>query len=151
MRATIHADPPHGVAALDALERPGVDPRRVAIAHTDAEIDVTYQTALAERGAFVECDCIGWEGAARTGADQGTSADHMRVEVVASLLAAGFGDQLLLSQDVVTRIQLTAHGGGGYAYLLRDLPPLFEEHGIPRHLLHRLVTDGPARWLAWGH
>jgi phosphotriesterase-related protein len=148
---SIHADSPHGAAAVDVLERRGVDPRRVAIAHTDRVPDLAYQMALAERAVFVEFDYFGWERVTLGEADPKASADGQRAEAVASMLAAGFGDQLLLSQDVVTRIQLASYGGGGYAYLPHDLPPLFEAYGISRHRLHRLMTEAPARWLSWGH
>ena len=50
-----------------------------------------------------------------------------RVVGVAELLDSGYGERVLLSQDVVTRMQLAEHGGSGYARLARDLPPLFAE------------------------
>jgi len=49
---------------------------------------------------------------------------------VAELLEAGYRDRVLLSQDVVTRMQLA-------------------EYGVDVAELRRLMTENPARWLTW--
>lgn len=148
---SIHTQMPEaqGLKALDVLEAAGVDPGRVAVAHVDHVIDRAYQSALAERGACVEYDFFGW-GEAAAGADAFVHSDRERVAGIAELLAAGHGDRVLLSQDVVTRVQLTEYGGSGYARLVRDLPPLFAEYGVGDAELRRLMTANPARWLTWG-
>jgi phosphotriesterase-related protein len=147
---SIHTQAPYpqGTQALDVLEAGGVDPGRVAIAHVDSDIDPTYQTALVERGAFVEYDFFGWGEIAAT-AEHFVHSDRERVAGVVELLAAGHGDRVLLSQDVVTRTQLAEYGGSGYARLARDLPPLFAEYGVDDDGLRRLMTANPARWLTW--
>jgi phosphotriesterase-related protein len=146
---SIHTQAPgaQGIAALDVLAECGVDPVRVAISHVDSDIDLAYQTAIAERGAYVEYDFFGWGEVATP--DDLVASDRQRVAGVAPLLEAGYGAQVLLSQDVVTRIQLVAYGGGGYAHLVRDLPPLFAELGVDGPTLRGLMVDNPARWLAW--
>jgi len=147
---SIHTQAPdaQGIPALDLLEAGGVDPGRVAIAHVDAEIDPAYQTAIAARGAFVEYDFFGWGEIAAT-AEHFIHSDRQRVAGVAELLNAGHRDRVLLSQDVVTRVQLAEYGGSGYARLAHDLPPLFAEYGIGVDELRRLMTENPARWLTW--
>ena len=112
------APEPQGIQALDLLEAGGVDPARVAIAHVDAVIDPAYQTAIAARGAFVEYDFFGWGEVAAT-TEYFVHSDRERVAGVAELLDAGYRDQVLLSQDVVTRMQLAEYGGSGYARLAR--------------------------------
>ena len=142
------APDPQGIQALDLLEAGGLDPGRVTIAHVDTDIDPAYQTAIAARGAFVEYDVFGWGEIAAT-AEQFVHSDRRRVAGVAELLDAGYGDRVLLSQDVVARMQLAEYGGSGYARLARDLPPLFAEYGIDGDELRRLMTANPARWLTW--
>jgi len=147
---SVHTEAPdaQGIQALDLLEAGGVDPERVAIAHVDAEIDPAYQAAIAARGAFVEYDFFGWGEIAATG-EHFVHSDRERVAGVAELLDSGYGDRVLLSQDVVTRTQLAEYGGSGYARLARELPPLFAEYGIDYDELRRLMTENPARWLTW--
>jgi phosphotriesterase-related protein len=146
---SVHTQAPgaQGVVALDVLAECGVDPARVAICHVDTDIDPAYQTAIAERGAYVEYDLFGWGDVATP--DYLVHSDRERAAGVALLLEAGYGAQVLLSQDVVTRIQLVAYGGGGYAHLVRDLPPLFSALGVDGPTLRGLMVDNPARWLAW--
>ena len=148
---SIHTQAPdaQGIRALDVLEAGGVDLARVAIAHVDSVIDPAYQTAIAARGAFVEYDFFGW-GEVAAATEYCVHSDRERVAGVAELLDAGYRDQVLLSQDVVTRLQLAEYGGSGYAHVARDLPPLFAEHGIDGDELRRLTTANPARWLTWG-
>jgi phosphotriesterase-related protein len=142
------APDPQGIQALDVLEAGGVDPARVAIAHVDTDIDPSYQTAIAARGAFIEYDFFGWGEVAAT-TEYFVHSDRRRVAGVAELLQAGDREHVLLSQDVVTRMQLAEYGGSGYARLARDLPPLFAEYGIDGEELRRLMTANPARWLTW--
>ena len=147
---SIHTQAPdaQGLQALDVLEAGGVDPGRVAIAHVDSDIDLAYQAALAARGAFVEYDFFGWGEVAAT-SEYFVHSDRQRVAGVAELLEAGHRERVLLSQDVVTRVQLARYGGSGYARIARDLPPLFAEHGVDGDELRRLMTANPARWLTW--
>jgi phosphotriesterase-related protein len=142
------APEPQGIRALDVLEAGGVDPRRVAIAHVDTDIDPAYQTAIAARGAFVEYDFFGWGEIAAT-AEHFVHSDRQRVAGVTALLDAGYRDRVLLSQDVVTRMQLAEYGGSGYARVARDLPPLFAEYGVDGDELRWLMTENPACWLTW--
>lgn len=143
---SIHTQAPgaQGIQALDVLEAGGVELQRVAIAHVDTVMDHAYHAALAARGAFVEYDFFGWGEVAAT-AEYFVHSDRERVAGVAKLLAAGYRDRVLLSQDVVTRMQLAEYGGSGYARLARDLPPLFAEYGIAGDELRRLMTENPAR------
>ncbi len=126
-----------------------VDQTLPDIAHVDADIDPAYQTAIAARGAFVEYDFFRWGEVAAT-AEHFAHSDRERVAGAAQLLEAGHGERVLLSQDVVTRMQIAEHGGSGYARLVRDLPPLFAEYGVAGEELRRLMTANPARWPAWG-
>jgi len=148
---SIHATAPDhaGLAALRVLMDCGVDPARVAVCHLDSGIDLDYQRAIAREGAFLEYDWFGWtppigdlNGAAR-------HSDEERVEAVAELVGEGLADQLLLSHDIATKIQLTAYGGHGFAHLSSTIAPLFERRGVDAATLDHIMRDNPARWLAW--
>ena len=75
---------------------------------TAAERKVLRVVAIAERGAFVEYDFFGWGEVAAT-AEHFVHSDRERVAGVADLLRAGHRDRVLLSQDVVTRVQLAEY------------------------------------------
>ena len=97
----------------------------------------------------MEYDFFRWGEVAAT-AEHFAHSDRERVAGAAQLLEAGHGERVLLSQDVVTRMQIAEHGGSGYVRLVRDLPPLFAEYGVAGEELRRLMTANPVRWPAWG-
>ena len=139
--------PEDALEALDFSGRRAWRPRRIAVSHADSLVDRAYQRELAARGVFVEFDYLGWHHVA--GPDANGEGDRERVAAAAALVRGGAGAQVLLSQDVVTRIQCTSFGGGGYVHILRGLAPLFEAEGVSRDELRRLMTANPAAWLAW--
>jgi phosphotriesterase-related protein len=145
---SLHAvAPENALAALDLLAAEGVPAGRVAVCHADSLVDRGYQRELAARGVFVEFDYLGWHAVA--GPDANGEADRERVAAAVALIRGGAAHRVLLSQDVVTRIQCTTFGGGGYVHLLRSLAGWFEEDGVSRDELRRQMTANPAAWLAW--
>jgi phosphotriesterase-related protein len=69
-----------------------------------------HQTSLAERGAFIKYDMLGmnyWY------VDQHVQSpsDEDNVRAIASLIAAGYIDRLLLSQDVFLKMMPSHYGG----------------------------------------
>ena len=145
---SIHAvAPDDALAALDLLAAEGVPARRIAVCHADALVDRGYQRELAARGVYVEFDFFGWH--AVSGADANGEGDRERVAAAAALITGAAGDRVLLSQDVVTRIQCTRFGGGGYAHLLTGLAGWFEQDGVGPEELRRVMTQNPAAWLSW--
>ena len=63
-------------------------------------------------------------------------SDENNVRAIARLIAAGYIDRLLLSQDVFLKM-MPSHYGGSYAYVLRDLLLRLKRHGVARgHLCH---------------
>ena len=145
---SLHAVLPEtALAALDLLAAEGVAAGRVAVSHADSLVDRGYQRELAARGVFVEFDYLGWHHVA--GPDANGDGDRERVAAAAALIRGGAAGQVLLSQDVVTRIQCTSFGGGGYVHILRALAPLFEAEGVSRDELRAVMTHNPAAWLAW--
>jgi predicted metal-dependent phosphotriesterase family hydrolase len=125
---------PVGLAQLSLLAEEGVDPRRVIIGHTDSVPVPGYQLDLVRRGCFVSLDSIG------TGSAHGT---HRAVEYVVDLVRAGFGSQILLSQDVCLHDHLRAAGGCGYAYVLTEFLPMLTAAGLDEELVRTFVTDNP--------
>ncbi len=125
---------PVGIAQLDLLAEEGVDPRRVIVGHTDSVPMPGYHLALVRKGCYVSFDSIG------TGSPYDTAR---AVDYVLELVRAGFGAQILLSQDVCLRDHLQACGGCGYAYLLTGFLPLLTAAGLDPEQVSSFVTDNP--------
>jgi phosphotriesterase-related protein len=129
---------PVGLAQLDLLAEEGVDPRRVIVGHCDMVPEPAYHAALARRGAFVQFDTIQGDSEYDT---QG------RILYVKALVAAGFEDRVLLSQDVCLRSNLAAMGGPGYTYVITKFRDRLLEAGISQELITRFLVDNPRRAL----
>jgi phosphotriesterase-related protein len=128
-------------AQLDVLEASGGDPGRFVQVHANAEMDFTLHLQALRRGAWVEYDGIG-------GSAEG---DDWHLDLVRRALAAGFGERVLLSQDVVGW-RAGVEGGGNtkkrYGFLLEEFVPRMREGGVSAGEVEMLLIENPRRLLA---
>jgi len=117
------------------------------ISHLDEQPDTAYHRAILERGAYVEYDTFGSESYF-DGDGSAEPSDRERVDCLIELLDAGFGDQLLISQDVCTKVQLLKYGGFGYGHILRSILPRLRRRGVGDATVRKLLVENPARVLA---
>ena len=134
------------LAALDILEAAGADLSRVVISHLDEQPDTAYHRAILKRGAYVEYDTFGSE-CYFDGDGSAEPSDRERVDCLIELLDAGFGDRLLISQDVCTKVQLLKYGGFGYGHILRSIVPRLSRRGLDDATVRKLLVENPARVL----
>ena len=125
---------PVGLDQLALLEEEGVDLRRVIIGHCDTYPDPEFHEAVARRGAYVQFDNLRGEAEWDT---------RKKVQWVRRLLDAGYGDRVLLSQDVYMKPLLVTYGGLGYAYVLTGFVPQLRAAGVSDEQVQRLLIDNP--------
>jgi phosphotriesterase-related protein len=128
---------------LDIVEEEGGDVAHTVLCHMNPSgADAAYQTALAERGAFLEYDMIGMD---YWYADQQVQcpSDEENAAAIKRLIDAGFLARILLSQDVFLKMMLTCHGGFGYAYVQRHFLPRLQRHGVTAAQCAALMADNP--------
>jgi predicted metal-dependent phosphotriesterase family hydrolase len=127
-----------GLAQMALFDEEGVDPARVCIGHCDTFPSLDYCLSVARWGAFVSIDNVGH-----------VAGDHESsvARVVLGLLDAGFGAQVLLSQDVGQVSELRSRGGRGYTYLDEHFLPAL---GLDEDTLRLLRVENPRRWLTIG-
>ncbi|WP_432187899.1 phosphotriesterase family protein [Streptomyces sp. Tue6028] len=142
----LHPWDPQGLAALDTLERQGVDPSRVSLCHLDVRGtgDTSLLAALLERGCYVAFDIWGDED--QYGPDR-MPQDTERVQALLRVMELGYGDRLTHSHDVCTRTQLAAHGGVGYSHLTRHLPGWLSEAGLGQEVIQQQLAGNAMRLL----
>ncbi|WP_299818993.1 TatD family hydrolase [uncultured Jannaschia sp.] len=133
---------------LDEVESRGQPANRTILCHMNPSFDdPDYLRALARRGAFLEYDMMGmdfWYD------DQQVQcpSDEQTCAAIADLFAGGFGEGILLSQDVFLKMMLTRHGGNGYAHVSRHVLPRLARNGLSDTELRMLMVDNPRRALA---
>ncbi len=133
----------HAHRVLDMVEEEGGNLRHTILCHMNPSgKDIDYQTSLARRGAFIEYDMLGMD---YWYADQQVQcpSEQENAEAIASLVAAGFGDRLLLSQDVFLKMMLSHYGGFGYAYVLKHFFPRLRRHGVPENNIQAMLVGNP--------
>jgi len=132
---------------LDVAEAQGQPLDRTILCHMNPSwADSTYQRSLADRGAYIEYDMIGmdyWYD------DQGVQcpSDEDCAKAIAALVRDGYGDRVLLSQDVFLKMMLTKHGGNGYAHVQHHFLPRLLRCGLDESSVEALIAANPARAL----
>jgi phosphotriesterase-related protein len=129
---------------LDIVAEEGGDLRHTILCHMNPSgNDIDYQTSLAMRGAFIEYDMLGMD---YWYADQQVQcpSDEDNARAIAGLVKNGFGDRLLLSQDVFIKMMLSHYGGFGYAYVLKHFIPRLRRHGVSKQAISAMMIGNPA-------
>lgn len=134
-----------GHEVLDVVEEEGADLRHTILCHMNPSFDdVAYQSSLADRGAFLEYDMIGMDYYYADQRAQSPS-DEENARAIVRLVDKGYGDRVLLSQDVFLKMMLTRFGGFGYGYILRHFVPRLKRHGLDQATIDLLMKTNPRR------
>ena len=79
----------------------------------------------------------------------GTARTSQVVEVIPKLIEAGYGDRILLSQDVCIKVHLKRYGGNGYAFIFERVLPVLRNRGVTEEQINKLMVDNPRRILTF--
>jgi phosphotriesterase-related protein len=148
MGIMVHTDPWHkeGLRVLDILEDAGADLSRVVIGHLNPSLpDVSYHRAMAERGAVLGYDLCGYDIVLTDG--HFPAYDWETADAVAQLVAEGFADRIILSQDTALKTDYLRYGGWGYGHVFRRVVPLLRERGVSEEAIRQITVETPARVL----
>lgn len=136
---------------LDVLEDAGANLNNVIVGHLDGTIreddSLEYHASIGDRGVFLEFDAFGTTGY-RPMFDKSWPIDEDRVIQIRNLFQEGYEDQILVSQDIFRKTELTKYGGYGYDYILRDIVPLFKKRGLSETDVDNILTTNPASALS---
>jgi predicted metal-dependent phosphotriesterase family hydrolase len=118
-----------GLAQVAALTADGVPPAAITLSHTDKHPDPGYHRELLASGVHLVYD-------------QSLREPERTLRLLEAMLAAGFGDQLLLGTDGARRsLWATLGGSPGLAWLASSLP-------LDPATRHALLVTNPARALS---
>jgi phosphotriesterase-related protein len=134
-----------GHQVLDIAESFGVDPRAIVLCHMGPSgSDRDYQVALAKRGAWIQYDMVGMEVFY---ADQNVQcpSDEENARNILGLVDAGFGEHVLMSQDIFMKSLLRAYGGPGFGHILQFFVPRLLRLGADSALIDVLMVTNPRR------
>ena len=132
------------VRIMDIVEEEGASLEHTIIDHVEIHpISFDNQIAIVERGAFLGYDGIssGFDWGFRgIGADDEEYATDIK-----RLIDEGYLHHILLSQDVHLKIMLTAYGGWGYSYILKQFVQRLRSHGVSDQDITTMLVENPKR------
>jgi phosphotriesterase-related protein len=151
----IHPSPKDELALeiTQILREAGADLKHVVIGHCDISgFSPATCRKIADAGCYIGFDNFGFEGFIQPPHEARVMAlsDGQRLNDIMGLIAAGYLNKILVSQDVATRERLTSYGGTGYAHILRDVLPIMRTKGFTEEQIHALLVENPRRLLTPG-
>ena len=147
-----HPDSPFEI--LDVLVSAGAKVEHIIMGHIERTL-LTLESLemLAKTGCYLEFDAFGKEGyfsgAAKTDLSLDIPNDHSRINTIISLLKKGYGDQLLISQDICTKDMMSIYGGYGYAHILKRAVPIMRLKGLKERDIMKIIKENPQRALTF--
>lgn len=116
----------------------GVDPDKIIIGHQDLIDDTEYHLELLKHGVNIGFDTCG---------KSAYMSDEVRAHNIMKLIEEGYGDHIVLSNDISRRTYFTSYGEKGYLSVMKITVPLLKEYGISDEDLNKLLVLNPARIL----
>jgi phosphotriesterase-related protein len=141
----------HGLAVRNTLCDLGVPAEKICINHIDVVLRYDYLVDLCRAGVLVEFDNFGKEyyisGRDRYYMKNRFAYDLERVEVISRLIADGFIDHILITNDICLKSLLHNYGGRGYDHILTNVVPMMEDLNITPEQIRAICIKNPARFL----
>lgn len=142
-----HSSAPNrtGSTQLDVFESEGVDLEVVTVAHSGDSDDLDYLRSLADRGAFLGMDRFGIQS-------EEYISNEKRIDTVVRMCEAGYTDQMMLSHDHCTSIDLIPEDEApsadtwNFRYLSDTVLPELRQRGVSDRQIEVMTEENPARW-----
>jgi phosphotriesterase-related protein len=131
---------------LDILEDAGADPSRVIMDHMDRTLhEIDDLLALAKRGCYLEWDFFGWENSEFSMSDMDMLNDAQRLGYVRRMVDEGYGERVLMAQDMFGKHRQVRFGGQGFKHLPENVVPRMPDYGFSADEVEMITKRNPAR------
>lgn len=136
---------------IEVLREVNADLGRTIMCHVDRTLDREDDVRrLAETGCILEYDLFGYENSYYPwDLEVDMPTDAQRLRRIRWLIGEGFGERIVISQDVYFKNKLARYGGHGYAHILNNVVPLMRRQGFTEDEIHTLLVDTPRRYLTF--
>lgn len=136
-------------AAVAAAVAAGADPGRIVVSHVERTLTTEADMLeLAATGCYVSFDLFGQESSYYYHSPIDMPNDAQRINAIMSLIEHGYGDRLLVSQDIARKCHLTMYGGEGYGHILKRVVPVMRRKGMTPEQINTLLVGNPAAVLS---
>jgi phosphotriesterase-related protein len=132
-----------GDEVLDFCAARGVPMESIVLCHSNPSgDDHEYQTRLLRRGVYLQYDMIGMEVFYADQQAQCPSGED-DARNIARLVRDGFGEKVLMSQDIFLKSLLRSYGGPGYGHMIEFFLPRLARHGVSLEQGISMMTANP--------
>ena len=100
-----------------------------------------------DEGCIAEWDFFGIESSYYPVFNIDLPNDGQRLCVIKRLVGRGYGDRILMSQDICTKTRLTHFGGHGYGHLPRAVVPMMRRNCFGDSEFRQITEATPRRIL----
>ena len=130
---------PEKQAVLDIVEDEGADLTRTILGHScEMADDLPFMLELLERGIYIQFDTLGV-----VDTTERRGRDHLVATAIPQLIDAGYGDRILLSQDVCWKVHFTSYGGTGYTHIQETFLPYLSALGVTDEAQREITVENP--------
>ncbi len=132
---------------VDLLDKEGVDKNKFYLSHSDQTcFDRDYHVRLLDRGITLDFDTIGLEYYLDDVVPgYRVPTDPEREAAIENLCTMGYDKQLMLSQDVFSKLQLKKYGGYGYSHIIKTIIPRLLYRGVSKKQIRNMTIENPKR------
>ncbi len=135
---------------IEVLNEAGADVSRVVMGHIDRTIfDLDTLLRLAGLGCYLEYDFFGWEISQFSLSERDMPNDGMRLEFIMELVNHGYGNKVVIAQDMFGKHRKVKYGGHGFAHIMENIAPRLEDKLGSTDAAERILTWNPAELLAF--
>ena len=139
------------VEILEILSEAGADLGQAILSHLDRTV---FKRAtlrwIAESGCFLEWDLFGVENSYyKPNPRIDMPSDAKRMDDIAWVSSEGYGDKVVVAQDICSKNRLVRYGGHGYFYILAQIVPRMRSRGYADEAITRILVDNPAAALTF--
>ena len=130
---------------IKILSQSGGDLSRTILGHLDRTVfKRSTLKNIAENDCYLEWDMFGREVSYYPIPKAHMPNDEKRIEDIAWIRSQGYGDKVLIAQDICTKARLVKYGGHGYAYVPSQIIPRMRSQGYSKEAVHKILIDNPA-------
>lgn len=143
----IHTDlfTENGYEIVKVLTGEGVSPDKICIDHIDVLLRPDYIRGLLNMGVYVEFDDFGKEF--YVSKNNRFAYDLERIYLLKTLIDEGYGERILVCNDICLKTMWKKFGGSGYAHILRTVKDMAVENGIDSETYNKILTENVKNFL----
>jgi 5-phospho-D-xylono-1,4-lactonase len=129
-----------GYEQTTALMQHGVASHHIALSHMDRNADAAEHKRIAALGAYLGYDCFG---------KSKYGPESRRVALIRDMIVSGFGNRILIGNDLGRPSYWRAYGGGpGLDFVLTGFRQRLVDDGFSQSELDMLFVENPRRFFA---